>query len=148
MAFRGKKVADIFVELNLDDDRARDALRGIPGAMGGDADRAGRELGQKMTDGLARAVEASGARLVKARRGEVEASKAVTVAELRLNEAREKGNRPASQLLALENALEKAHYRLDQAQRNTVTSTTKLDQAQRRLATSLADMAKNSGPDA
>ncbi|TFV66307.1 hypothetical protein E4P40_25455, partial [Blastococcus sp. CT_GayMR20] len=118
----------------------------MPTTLGGEADRAGRELGKKMSDGLAKAVEASSARLTKARRAEVDAAKAVTVAELRLNEAREKGNRPASQLLALENALEKANYKLSQAQSNTVTSTKKLEDAQRHLAASMSDVGKGLGP--
>ncbi|TFV90385.1 hypothetical protein [Blastococcus sp. CT_GayMR16] len=149
MAFKGRKVADVYAELHLDRDSAQATLRGSAAAFGPDADRAGRELGKRMTDGLAKAVEASSARLVKARRAEVDASNAVTLAERRLLEARQKGMTEGSaRALALTQALEKAQYRLSQAQSNTVTSTRKLDDAQRSLASSMGALGKDLGPQA
>lgn len=144
----GKKVFDVYGELHLDRDKVRQGLRDLPGEMGGDADRAGQALGRRMTDGLAKAVEASSARLAKARRAEQNATDAVKLAEVRLSEAREKGGQKASTLLALEQKLEQAHRRLSDAQANTAASTKKLDDAQRLLARSMDDIGKNIGPSA
>lgn len=148
MPFRGRKVADIYAELSLDNDTAKRMLQGVPAALGGDADRAGQELGKRVTDGLARAVEASGARLVKARREEEKATDAVKLAQLRLNEAREKGNQRGSVLLALEQKLAQAVTRLGDANTAAARAVDKHAEAERRLATEMDNIGRNAGPNA
>lgn len=145
---RGLKVFDVYGELHLDRDELRDAMRGLPGELGPEADRAGNALGKRASEGYARAVEQSSQRLVKARREESKATDAVKLAELRLSEAREKGNQKGSALLALEQRLAQANQRLADSHTAVATATSKHAEAERRLATDVDNMARKALPNA
>lgn len=62
-----------------------------------------------------------------------EATDALRLAQLRLDEARKAGNRSASSMLSLEQAVERAQNRVAEANRNGVRSTEQLREARRQL---------------
>lgn len=152
MAFKGKKVADIYAELSLDKDELRRGLAAAAGDMSADADRVGKQLGDRMTAGIAQKVEALSTRVVKSRRDESKAADDVKLAELRLSEARDKGGQKASTLLALEQKLTQAQLKLADSSRAASVATRQHEDAQRRLGQAMADdianIGKKIGPEA
>lgn len=143
---RGFKIADAYVEIVADRDVLKDSVREIPAAVGAEADRAGKEIGDRLTRGLARSVEQLSVQVEKARRREVEAFGAVHLAQLRLNEARDKGTASGSKLLALEQKLTKAKYEQQAATGALAGATNKLTDAQRQLSVQMENVGRNAGP--
>ncbi|NUR09326.1 MAG: hypothetical protein HOQ45_20275, partial [Nocardioidaceae bacterium] len=144
----GRKVADIYAELNLDKDTIRSAMAAAGHEMGADADRLGRQLGDRMSKGMAGQVEQLSARLAKARLAEQKATDAVALAQARLTEANEKGNVSGSRLLALQQRLSQAEAALALAHDNTTRAATKHADAERRLAADVENLGKAIGPSA
>lgn len=145
---RGFKIADAYVEITADKDMLRQSVRGLPNAVGGDADAAGRQIGERVTRGLEQKVEQLGQRLTKTRTAAAKAADAVKLAEARLNEVRDKGNAKASQILAAEQKLAQARRQLTAANQEATTVALKHADAQRRLGTAIADSARKAGPQA
>jgi hypothetical protein len=144
----GFKIADAYVEIIADKDKLRGSVRGIPAAVGPDADRAGQDIGERVTRGLAEKVEQLSARVTKARRDEAKAADALKLAEVRLTEAREKGNARASQLLALQQRVTQAQHRHTDAVAASTLAVNRHADAQRKLGDSIADIARKAGPNA
>jgi ABC-type transporter Mla subunit MlaD len=145
---KGVKVADVYAELNLDKDLLRQAMGGVGRELGSDADRLGRDLGDRMSRGLVGQVEQLSARLAKAKLQEQKATDAVALAQARLNEANEKGNVEGSRLLALQQRLSQAEAALAIAHDNTAKATTRHADAERRLAADVENLGKAIGPSA
>lgn len=114
----------------------------------------GSKVGKAIADGAVRNLESGGvarisrqiakleADIEKARAREKDATSALQLAELRLQEARAKGNRSAASMLSLEQAVEKAHTRIAESQRVAAQSADLLREARRQLGIETARVAE------
>lgn len=98
------------------------------------SDGASKGIDRTVVEGLSKEITKLEADIARSRNAEGHATSALQRAEDRLREARNAGNRSASQMLSLEQAVERAQIKLGEAQRNTAQSTDRLSESRRRLA--------------
>lgn len=103
-----------------------------------------RSTNRNMLSPLARQITKLEADIEKQQTRTKETTDALRVAQLRLEEARRAGNRSASSMLALENAVERAQNRVNETSRNSVRLTEQLRDARRQLELETVAAAKQS----